>query len=378
MQWNLSDKNYAFGMATRSADRGVRFQGLHGNHILIVLDESPGIEEEVWEALEGIRAGGQVHVLALGNPTVPVGGFYDLFTVKRESWNCITFDAFDLPNMEGVKGKTEKETIERLRSLNEDELDDNPFPYLVTKRWIREMADEWSTESPRWESRVRGQFPRQSEYSVYPLSLLEEAKEFKGPEGEMPPPSGKMWSAGIDVAGPGEDETVCYILDQGVIRDMGVWTKPDPRGDVLQFLGQYSRELGNVNCDSIGMGYYFALHLIDNGLPVNMVNVAESPSDERFRDLKAELYWNLRKRFEDGEISGLKDERTVSQLSGILYKDNARGKTEIESKEDMRKRGARSPDRAEGLVLANASQGPGELNIGGIGRGLRSKRRMSP
>jgi hypothetical protein len=54
-----------------STDQGVRFQGFHGR-VLIVIDEAPGVKADIWEAVEGIRAGGDVRVLALGNPRAAV------------------------------------------------------------------------------------------------------------------------------------------------------------------------------------------------------------------------------------------------------------------------------------------------------------------
>jgi len=50
----------------------------------------------------------------------------------------------------------------------------------------------------------------------------------------------------------------------------------------------------------------------------------------------------------------LTDERTIGQLAGIRYRHTARGQVEIERKEDVRKRGVKSPDRAEAVMLAFA------------------------
>ncbi|HYC32376.1 MAG TPA: hypothetical protein VEB59_08830, partial [Gemmatimonadales bacterium] len=83
---NLGPENYALGLST---NEGVRFQGWHGR-ILIVLDEAPGVLPEIWEAIEGIRAGGDVHVLALGQPALLGGPFYDAFHAQRASWATIT------------------------------------------------------------------------------------------------------------------------------------------------------------------------------------------------------------------------------------------------------------------------------------------------
>ena len=91
-----------------STDRGVRFQGYHG-HILVIIDEAPGVSAETWEAIEGIRAGDDVHVLALGNPTSSGGPFYEAFTSGGRDWETFTISAFDTPNLRGL-------TIDRLPS----------------------------------------------------------------------------------------------------------------------------------------------------------------------------------------------------------------------------------------------------------------------
>jgi hypothetical protein len=55
-----------------------------------------------------------------------------------------------------------------------------------------------------------------------------------------------------------------------------------------------------------------------------------------------------------GDLAGLTDEKTIAQLTAIRYSHNSRGQIVIESKEDARKRGVKSPDRAEAVMLAFA------------------------
>jgi hypothetical protein len=123
----LAEGNYAMGLST---DRVIHLQGYHGQ-ILIVVDEAPGIDAEIWNAIEGILAGGQVHVLMLGNPTIPSGPFYAAFTSQRQLWNCLTIDAFDTPNLKGV-------TLDGLLGMDDEELAINAVPYLIDRRWVRE------------------------------------------------------------------------------------------------------------------------------------------------------------------------------------------------------------------------------------------------
>ena len=44
-------------------------------------------------------------------------------------------------------------------------------------------------------------------------------------------------------------------------------------------------------------------------------------------------------------MSSIDDETSISQLAGIRYRHNPRGQIQIESKEEARKRGVKSPDR---------------------------------
>src|ERR1700687_5817032 len=157
------NNNFALGLST---DKAESFQGYHAPHVLIIVDEAPGIEPAIWDAFEGIMAGGDVRIVMAGNPTRPSGPFFDAFHDQRSLWNCITIDAFDSPNLVGLD-------LEQLLQLDPREggpLDDKPNPYLVGKRWVYEHYQMWWHEdgasSPQWLTRVRGQFPDQSENAL--------------------------------------------------------------------------------------------------------------------------------------------------------------------------------------------------------------------
>jgi hypothetical protein len=129
---------------------------------------------------------------------------------------------------------------------------------------------------------------------------------------------------------------------------------------VLAFLAPYKSRLVEVNVDSAGIGYGFALHLEEHGHLVNSINVGKATHNpERYFLLKGQLYWALRQRFQDGDVAGLTDQLALSQLSTLRYRHNARGQIVIESKEEMRKRGVKWPDRAEAVMLAFADPMPG-------------------
>jgi phage terminase large subunit len=369
-EYRIGPNNYAVGLST---NEGVRFQGFHADRVLVILDEAPGVAADIYEAIEGVLAAGDARMLMLGNPVVSSGPFYDAFTRDLASWTTFTIDALATPNFTDDLSRPMR--LDELRALTAEELAIAPRPYLVTRQWVREKLEQWGEESPLFASRVRGAFPAQSEDALISLAWLERAAIPVDPIPYLADPI----VAGVDVAGPGEDETVLTLRTAGRapyrILSIQVWASADPRGAVVAALAPYRDRLVNVNVDAIGVGYNFALHLEDQGFPVTQVNVGERPTSDhtdRFANLKAQLYWALREAIAAGDIVDLTDDIAVSQLVSIRYRQDSRGHIVIESKEAARKRGVKSPDRAESVMLAfaNVEEDGGEVVVGSYMRGL--------
>ena len=145
----ISKERYAIGL---SSGKGVNIQSFHSLNLLVLADEAPGIEEDIWDSLQGIMAGGNVRLLKLGNPTVPSGEFFDDFGKNRGACHGITISAFDSPNLAGV-------TLEALMEMDEDELAISPWPFLTTRRWVRDFVRKWGVNHPKVRARVFGEFP---------------------------------------------------------------------------------------------------------------------------------------------------------------------------------------------------------------------------
>ena len=130
---------------------------------------------------------------------------------------------------------------------------------------------------------------------------------------------------------------------------------------MIAFLRAFKDRLAEINFDCAGVGAYFATDFESFGfININGINVGEATDfPDRYRNLKAQLYWSLRERFQNGEVSGLDDDVSIMQLASIRYEINPRGQVQIESKDEARKRGVKSPDRAEALMLAFADRTPG-------------------
>lgn len=247
--------------------------------------------------------------------------------------------------------------------------------------WANPFVDQAFTESLR--SQYSGSFARQeieAEFITDQTGTLIEwrhLEEARSRRAEYRPDGGPV-VAGLDIAGPGEDESVLVVRQGPRILDISAFGDPDARGPVLAALRPWRhRGLVRVNVDSAGLGHYFARHLEDSGLRVRDINVGETPTTddarERYANLKAELYWALRERFADGDVAGLTDQTTMSQLAGLRYQHDHRGRVKIESKDDALKRGIKSPDRAEAVMLAFAPEDPAALRarLYGIGSAPR-------
>jgi len=64
------------------------------------------------------------------------------------------------------------------------------------------------------------------------------------------------------------------------------------------------------------------------------------------------MYWQLRTRFEQEDIDVPDHAKLKAQTTSMKYKFDSRGRLQIESKEEMKKRGLKSPDYADALALA--------------------------
>jgi phage terminase large subunit len=358
------NNNFALGLST---DQAENFQGYHGKNVLIVVDEAPGIDSGIWDAIDGTMAGGRIHLVMAGDPINPSGAFFDAFNRNRGLWNTITIDAFETPNLKGL-------TLRDLLALDPSEggpLDENLVPYLVTKRWVYDQHKVWWHEnedsSPKWMSRVRAQFPDQAQNALVKLIWLERARQ-RTLRSAVENGSGPL-IAGVDVGG-GEAETVVYVCENNQahcrVIAMGAWRGEDTRGQAVNFLNQFRSRLSLVRVDAIGVGHNFGLHLRDCRFPVDMAQVGvpcesrpdwgENDPSRRFVNLRACYYQTLADAFERDQVHGLIDETTIGQLAGLLYEFDSHGRMKIEAKEQARKRGVSSPDRADALMLALGRQ----------------------
>lgn len=326
----LGPKWFALGLPSSEE---VRFQGYHAENILIVFDEAAGIEPHIYTAAQGNLTSQNSRLLLIGNPTSPTGMFYEYS--KNPNWNRIHISAFDSP------------------AIDEPE----KYPYLVNKKWIMEREQEWGRTSPMYISRVLGEFPLESDDTLIPLSWLDAAvKRYLERAGKDLLVSDHIY-IGVDVARMGGDKTVCASYQPNKILPLKKAQGKDL--PTVKHLVQSEAmsagvKLMQITIDATGLGGGPAGDLRVMGYPVLEVNFAQKSNNKRFfRRLKDELMWHLREVMRAGEIALPPDDEMINQMASIKYKiDQENGLIEIETKEEMRARGLKSPDCAWAVALA--------------------------
>lgn len=328
------------------------FQGIHAPKVLVVFDESNGIRGGLWEAADSLIANDNSKILAIGNPDDPSGEFYEACK-PGSGWYVIEISAFDSPNFTGEK--MPKRVLDQLIGRT----------YVEEKR--RKWAPNWTwtpdgkscipppgvpatQTNPLWQSKVLGKFPENSEKGgLIPISWIVRAQQ------QTLAPVGPR-KLGVDVGGGGDSSTVADRRGP-VVRII----REDKNPDTMQTCGNVVADLeatgaDMINIDMIGIGRGVRDRLLEQNKPVTGINVGEGAYDkEAFFNLKAELWWNVRTRFESGEIDiDPQDDDLAAELVEIRYKRTSSGKIQVESKDDAKKRGVPSPNRADALMLALA------------------------
>ncbi len=321
--------SFAMGLSADSPDE---FQGFHSANMLIVVDEAEGVAEPIYEAIEALMTSENCRLLLIGNPTTVTGSFRRAFHEDRELYHTITISAYDSPNVAGGA-----QTV----------------PGLVTARWVEQRRKIWGEDNPIFQARVLGEFPEQSEDTLIPLSAIEGAAKVSGgavEQDDAPQPT----VVAVDVARFGSDRSVILVRRGGQVKPVRTFRGLDTMkltGLVVAAIKEADPE--DVVVDEVGIGAGVVDRLKELGYRVDGVNVGRAAHDpSRFANLRAEGYWNLRQMITNGEVFLPSDKELMGELASLKYSFNSVGQLLVESKDDMRKRGVRSPDRADALMLA--------------------------
>lgn len=160
---------------------------------------------------------------------------------------------------------------------------------------------------------------------------------------------------GVDVARKGDDKTVAYALENGIVLGKAEWEKRDTMETVghLLLFAEKHKGISNFAVDELNAGAGVVDRLAELGKTVIAVNSARGSNyPEKYRNIRAEVWGMAADYFETGEPMLPKDDADlIEQLKWSRWKKiESNMVLQVELKEDIIKRYGRSPDNADAYL----------------------------
>lgn len=200
-------------------------------------------------------------------------------------------------------------------------------------------------------------------WQVIPTDWVVEAQRRWKPDGWK---DSAMSACGLDV-GAGRDETVLAPRHGGWFAPLETVSgeeAKDPAHAPALVVRHRKNGCGIVVDMGGGFGGPSLLVFKENGIPIVRFNGSETSSRKAkgsqmsFANKRAEAWWRLREELDPTQQGGSAialppDAQLKADLTAPTWKQTLRG-IQVESKEDIRKRIGRSPDRGDAVVMALA------------------------
>lgn len=345
-EWYLGRELVALGRKPNEHNP-TAMQGVHARYFLVVLDEASGIPPSLWNASSTLAANEHGRTLAIGNPDIPVGDFFDV-NKPDSGWKVIKVGYADTPNFTGEADELPREVSEQ----------------LIHPRWVEGRRKKWGEQSALFTSKCEGEFPLMGTgWEVIPYGWAQQCRYLEYPDGV--PIEG-----GIDV-GAGGDRTI--IRERRGMRAgrVEVFTNPDPMqtiGRLVEKINEWG--LKRVKVDVIGIGWALVGRLKELSSKHNPtgetthhaeiigVNFANSPSlglEKKYLNKRAEVWWEVGRelsRLKLWDLSSVSDEVIHELVTPEYQIVDSSGKIKVEPKDKIRERLGASPDEADALLLA--------------------------
>lgn len=314
------------------------FQGIHDGYVLAIGDEACGLSAELIDSLSNITSNEGSRRILIANPTNPLSYFASLFK-QDKGFSLHTISVFDSPNFTDEKY----------------EMTEKALASLSGPTYAEDKAKEYGIDSARYKARVLGEFS----FDVG-ATLISQNDISVGFDAEYIPSTESKPELGVDVARFGDDKTVVYTYQDGHLRFERSWGKTSLMETAAR-VDKIARDLGVgvVKIDSVGVGAGAAEELVrlagDTYMVVELYSSRPSPDKKRWYNVRAYWWDNFRERLSQGFIDlDDTDETLMDELMSVEYKFAPTGGLLIESKDDMKKRGQKSPDHADAAIYAAA------------------------
>jgi phage terminase large subunit len=345
----------AWSQSADSTQQSNTLAGVHADHMMFLIDEAGGIPDAVVATAEAGLAnadparGTEAKLIIAGNPTHLSGPLYRACTQERALW--------------------------WVKEITGDPDDPQRAP-RVSIAWAREQIAKYGRDNPWVLVNVFGKFPPGQadtllgveEVGLAATRVLTERDYQDEPK-----------VLGVDVARFGDDET-CIMLRQG---RAAFRPKSFRNLDTMETAGQVALVIDKQMPDAVfidvtGIGAGVVDRLSQLGYPVIGVDFGSRALSGKFANKRAEMWWTMADWVRAG--GAIPDDATLrSELPGPKYKFTSDGRLLLESKDDMKKRGVPSPNRADALALTfGAPVARAGLRLGGFGRRPQAARDFDP
>lgn len=290
-------------------------QGFHATNLVFAVDEASGVDETLFEVIDGALTGEHNILVMIGNPTRTSGRFYDAFHRHKHLYSTHTFNAELSPN--------------------------------VTKKSIEKKRQQYGYDSDIYRVRVLGEFPRASSDTLFPVELLEEALKRE----EYDKSGAEVW--GLDIARFGDDASVLAKRKGYYLRPLIQKRNLDTKEVADWISGEYAKSYTKpiaIFVDTIGIGVGVFDTLLHRGLPVYDGNVGRKTAEFGLLNKRIEMYKRLAEKMQYMRFAK-EDDELLGDLSSIKYEIDDKGIMRLEPKAKTKERLGRSPDKADAVAL---------------------------
>lgn len=306
-----------------SKDNPEAFAGLHnqGKRILVIFDEASAIDDAIWTVTEGAMTDRDTEIVwcAFGNPTRNQGRFFECFHKNRTFWHCKQVDSRTVA--------------------------------ISNKQQIAQWEAAYGDDSDFFRVRVKGEFPSQSDRQFISAAIVEEATQRVIHSHEF---SFAPVVIGVDPAWTGEDSFEIFLRQGSMCKSLASFARNDDDMRMAEIIARFEDEY-HAMAVNIDQGYGTGIYSIGRnmGRCWNLISFASKATDETYANKRAQMWGELKAWLKD--VGALPEDSVLaSDLTGPEAFINLRGKLQLESKEDMKRRGLASPNKADALALTFA------------------------
>ncbi len=317
----------AIGFSTKNAGRAEGWHPKLGpgiDPVMIIVDEAKSVPNEIFEAFD--RCTALIRLLS-SSPGGPVGYFYDSHHQNRSLFQCFKATSADCPHIAPAK-------IARDRHL-------------------------YGEDHYIFRSMHKAEFTEGADSHIISADLVAKALQASLSDCEIPKGDAAELTVFCDFAA-GRDENVIACCDGRRAWILDAWKETDTVQGARQCIAKLQAAgipPWRVWGDADGLGIGFCHQMAEQGYRIKEFRGGVPAVDEdHYSSTISETWFEEGRKVARGEIILCGDlargPATIKQLTTRKTQYDAQNRLRAEKKEDMKKRGLKSPDRADAILGA--------------------------